>query len=829
MGAARGASISRNHADVLSGLRVLDLCTPRAELAGRVLADLGAEVLKIEPPEGSPSRRIPPFEGDRADDVEASLYWIAVALGKRSAIVDFTVGEERSRLVELAACADVVLESFDPGTMDALGLGWEDLQTRNPRLIYASVTPYGQDGPKAHWPASELVIEAAGGRIALQGDRDRTPLPIGFPQAAFHAGVQVAADVVIALNEREHSGKGQRLDTSMQEVMIWTLMGPGWYPAALGVDPPGAGEDRRNVELPRAQRLFPRLCECADGYIVALLGPSLPGIRGVISELFTRLADQGELDPRLRNIDWANWAAAFHADEISDEEAGLALAQARRWIRTRTKRELLQWSVERDLLLAPVHTTRDLLDEPQLVAREFFQEVAGRVHPAAPVRLSRTPIRLDRAAPQLGADQKTVDLWLGHPPAGSKAEPLEQRAGEAFAGLRVADLSWVVAGPTIGKALADHGATVVRVESSERVDLARRLPPFKDGEPGKNRSFWADIYNTSKLSAAVNLGVAPGRELARRIIDWADVVIESFSPGTMQKHGLDYETLTRERNDLIMLSTCLLGQTGPRATYAGYGGQGAAFAGLHSVTGWADRAPCGPFGPYTDVIAPKYGIAALGAAILERRRSGLGQHIDLSQVEASIHFIEPLLLDETTNGRTATAAAMDSARACPHGIYPTLETERYVAIAVETPRQWRALRELAPLDAFSAERYDKLAARLSARDEIDRALLHWCEGRPHRGLEALLVEAGVPASVVQRPLDLHEDAQLAHRGFHVTLDHAELGPMLLDAFPTRFSAKPRMLHTAAPCLGQHTDYVLRELLGLTPVEIQRYADARALD
>ncbi len=794
-----------------------------------MLADLGAEVLKIEPPDGSPSRRIPPFEGDRSDDVEASLYWAAVGLGKLSAIVDFTKSDGRSCLIELGECADILLESFDPGTMDALGLGWEALHARNPRLIYASVTPYGQDGPKARWPASELVIEAAGGRIALQGDRDRTPLPVGFPQAAFHAGVQVAADAIIALNEREHSGKGQRLDTSMQEVMIWTLMGPGWYPAALGVDSPGAAEDRRTVELPRAQRLFPGLCECADGYIVALLGPGLPGMRGVISELFERLRDQGELDSRLRDVDWANWAVAFHAGEISDEQAGLALEQARRWIRSKTKRELLAWSVERDLLLAPVHTTRDLLDEPQLRARDFFEKVESRVHPGAPVRLSRTPIRLDRAAPQLGADQKTVDLWLRSTREDDRAAPLADRAGEAFAGLRVADLSWVAAGPTIGKALADHGATVVRVESSERVDLARRLPPYKDGEPGPNRSFWAGTYNTSKLSATINLGVAEGRELARRMIGWADVVIESFSPGTMQKLGLDYETLTRERSDLIMLSTCLLGQTGPRATYAGYGGQGAAFAGLHSVTGWPDRAPCGPFGPYTDVIAPKYGIAALGAAILERRRSGLGQHIDLSQVEASIHFIEPLLLDETTNGRTATAAAMESATACPHGIYPTLETERYVALAVETPRQWRALRGLAPLGAFSAKEYDQLAARLSVREEIDRALLRWCEDQEHRALEALLVAAGVPAAVVQRPLDLHSDAQLAHRGFHVTLDHAELGPILLEAFPTRFSAKRRMLHAAAPCLGEHTDYVLRELLGLTAAEIQQYAKARALD
>jgi crotonobetainyl-CoA:carnitine CoA-transferase CaiB-like acyl-CoA transferase len=651
---------------------------------------------------------------------------------------------------------------------------------------------------------------------------------MGYPQAAFHAGAQAAADAIIALNERELSGRGQWLDTSMQEVMIWTLLGPGWYPAAIGEDYPGVGEDRSKPQLPRSQRLFPALSPCRDGYVVAALGPGAPGTKGVLPFLLEEQALRGELDEELRDIDWANWTEAFRTREISDDQVRVAVRRAEEILRSRTKRELFEWAVQNDLRLAPVHTTRDLLEDPQLRVRGFFREIEGRLHPSASLCLSRSPTPLRRGAPSLGSNQEVLESWLREPPAPADPAPSGDRPGEAFAGLRVADLSWVVTGPTIGKALADCGATVVRVESSRRIDLLRQLPPFKDGQPGPNRSFWMATYNTSKLSASVNLSTEAGRVLARRIVDWADVVIESFSPGTMRKLGLDYETLTRDRDDLIMLSTSLLGQTGPLASYAGYGQQGVALAGLQAVTGWPDRAPCGPFGPYTDVIAPKYGIAALGAAILERRRSGLGQYIDLSQVESSIHFIEPLVLDESVNGRTAGAAGLDSATACPHGIYATRETERYIAIAVETSEQWRDLCTLAPLAAFSGDAYADIASRKRVRDEIDRELRAWCVKESCRDLEARLVAGGVPAAVVQRPLDLHEDPQLEHRGFHTVLDHTELGPILLEGFPTRFSAKPEMLRSAAPCLGEHTDYVLRELLHMTPAEIQEFRNANAL-
>ena len=293
----------------------------------------------------------------------------------------------------------------------------------------------------------------------------------------------------------------------------------------------------------------------------------------------------------------------------------------------------------------------------------------------------------------------------------------------------------------------------------------------------------------------------------------------------MKRLGLDYETVSREHPDLVMISTCLMGQTGPWASFAGYGPHGAAISGLHNITGWPDRPPVGPNGPYTDVIAPHYAISALAAAILERRRTGFGQHLDVSQVESAIHFIEPLVLDQVVNGNCAPAAGLNSPYACPHGVYPTAGTERYIAIAVETTQQWLSLLLLAPLDAFSDPRYEEMAERQRAKVAIDDALRQWTVGWERRELESTLIEKGIPASVVQRMTELVEDPQLASRGYFVTLDHREIGPTPYDGLMTHFSAKRAMLHNAAPCVGQDTERVMTGILGLTPEEIADYAAA----
>ena len=805
----------------LDGIRVIDVTTARGEMAGRLLADLGAEVVKVESPGGCEARRLPPFDEDRGD----SLFWAALGLGKQSVILDITAAHERDRMLALVAGGDVFLESSEPGTMAALGLGYEALASVNPALVYTSITPYGQTGPLAEAPATDLTIEAAGGLISLQGDYDRPPIPVGYPQAGFHASAQAAADTAIALHERLRSGLGQHLDVSMQAAMVWTLMNATGYPPNHDDDPPRGGVHRGDA--PR--ELIPGLLiksiwPCADGWIT--YGITLPGLGGRTHEAMMRwLEVEDALPDSLHEIDFSSWIRDLLDGALPVERMVESLDALGPFLLTKTKAELQAFALANRAIVGTVYEVADLLADPHLIARDYWTTVEGRVHPGPFAKLSRTPIRLARGAPRLGASQEL----LGQSAEGPAAPKVSSRARpQPFEGLKVADFAWVGVGPMISKALADHGATVVHVESASRPDVLRLVPPYKDGVAGIDRSQFVANFNTSKLGLALNLATAEGRAAGRRLADWADVVVESFTPGTMQKFGLDYETLTAGRQDLVMLSSCLRGQTGPEAAYTGFGGQGASLSGLHAITGWPDRPPAGPWGAYTDFINPRLGVCALASALIHRARTGEGQHIDLSQTEGGLRFMEPLLLDYSVNGRVARAAGHDSLYACPHGIFAASGEERWVAIAVETERQWEALRGVAHLDGCDGPAFATFTGRLEHRDQIDAALRSWTAPQDAFELAEGLRNAGVPASVVLWPSDLYDDPQLAHREFFVTLDHSVMGATPYDGPVTKFSETPAQLRKAAPALGEDTDLVLRELLGLTGDEIVALALAGAL-
>ena len=806
----------------LEGIRVLDLSTSRAELAGRVLADLGADVLKVEPPGGADSRRRGPYESGFEGDPAHSLYWAAVALGKRSVTLDLATDDGRRRVRELARDADILVESFDPGYMASIGLDYLFLSKESPGLIYVSVTPYGQDGPRAHWAATESTTEAAGGLTGLQGDPDRPPLPVGYPQAAFHAGVQAAADAIIALNERQRSGLGQHLDVSMQAAVVWTLMNATGYPPNTGADVPGRCEDRQapGVEIAPGVR-FPPIWECKDGYVQASFTVGSLGGRTLVN-LIRLIEAEGELSPELATTGWTAWTETAAPGAVPAEILLVARDEIERYLRRRTQEELMERAVDHALLVAPIRSIAGLLAEPQLKSRDYWENVGGHLHPGKAVKLSRTPMALRAPAPATPGPSDAT--WLS--PAGPRPDPGKRRpGGRVFDGLKVADFAWVGVGPLISKALADHGATVVHVESHVRPDVLRLGQPATNNEPGIDRSQFFANFNSSKLGVGLDLSLPEGRAVARKLIDWADVVVESFSPGVIEAFGFGYAELSRERPDLVMVSTCLCGQTGPYAKYRGFGTQGSALAGIHGITGWPDRPPAGTWGAYTDFIAPRYGVAALAAALYDRDRTGLGQHIDLGQVEAAIHFIEPLVLDYTVNGRMAAPAGHSSWTAAPHGVFPAAGRERFVAIAVETDEQWRALAALSGLAdepgfATHQERRDRA-------HELNERIAKWTAGRDPWALVSQLQWRGVPASVVQWPSDLYNDPQLEHRGFFVTCHHTVMGTKPYDGPVTLFSATPPRL-LAAPCLGEHSEYVLREILEMDGDSVAELAAAGVL-
>ncbi len=817
----------------LSGIRVLDLTTARCEIGGRILADLGAEVLKIEPPEGCDARRMPPFEDGREGEPDGSLYWAAYGASKRSVVLDLASDEGRAGLRALAEGADVLLESFAPGQLAAIGLGYEDLHALNPALVYASITPFGQTGPDAQSPATELTIEAAGGLLSLQGDGDRPPVPVGYPQAGLHGGAQAAADAVVALVERDRSGRGQHLDISMQACMVWTMMDASGYPPNEGGDKPGYGDDRAEPRPPHPSGLhLPRVVAAADGHVITTMGVNLPQ-RIALNETIAWMKEAGvEFPERLQAIDWERWHEQF-ADPSAVPAETLALIDeavllAVEFIGTRPKRELNERAVASGALIAPIMTAADLLADPQLAYRDYWREVVGRPHPGPFAKPSRTPLRSPQPTPALGEANSLLGESRRPAPAVRAEASAAPTRTRAFEGLKVADFSWVGVGPLLGKALADHGATVVRVETAKRIDTLRGMGPFKDGVRDVNRAQFFANFNSSKLGMTLDLSSEGGRSAAHRLAAWADVVLESFTPGTMERHGLGWEALSESRDDLLMVRTCLRGQTGPEAALTGFGSQGAALAGLHGVTGWPDRPPDGPYGAYTDFINPRFGLALIAAALRERARSGRGQLLDISQVEVGIHFLAPLVLDYAVNGRVAPPAGHDSRTACPHGVYRVAGAERYIAIACETAEQWRALRDLGGLEGFDSAEFERYAGRHAARDRIDEALRAWCAGQDGHALAARLKAAGVPASAVLRASDLHRDAQLARRGFFVTLDHPEMGPTPYDGLATSYSETPGTPRKPAPLLGEDTHYVLTELLGHSAEEVAILAASGAL-
>ncbi len=805
----------------LLGTRVVDLTARWGDLAGRILAELGAEVVKIEPPGGATARRLGPFVNDRCDGAESSLTWMAVGRGKKSVVIDRRKADDRAALAALVAGADVLIDNGD-----AVGI-WGLAPDLSSGLIWASVTPYGLDGPKAGWAADDLSIEAAGGLLGLQGDPDRPHVPVGYPQASCHGGGQAAADISIALFERDVSGRGQRIDTSAQAAIVLAGMHASPWATVFGENVPGTCDTRAERREYWPGLPVKLLWQTADGW--AQIGFLLPEMGERTShELMAWAEREGMVPSDQVGRDWHHWKRGLVDGTVAVEDVRRMFATIADFVATRTKREVFDHGLETRTLCAPIYTAQDVLDDRQLEFRTYFQDVDGVRRAGSFARMSATPLLDLPAAPSLDADSALRDHpWTRRPP---EAPPAPKERDGVFDGLKVADFSWVGVGPLIARALADQGATTVHIESEAKPDMLRQIGPFAEGLPGLNRSQFFAFVNTSKLGLACDLSNGAGLELARRMIDWADVVVESFTPGNMEKFGLDYATVSRDHPDLIMLSTCLRGQDGPERSYGGFGSQGVAVTPLYTATGWPDRPPAGPWGAYTDFCAPRFGISALAAALLHRRRTGVGQYIDLSQVEAAMHFAEPLLLDRQINGRDTVPQGHVRAHACPHTLLPTAAHDRFVTVACETPEQWQALVTIAAplLDAWSGAAWADVANRAEHKRTIEDKLRGWAASQETFALAERLATSGIPSAAVEWSTDLLDDPQLQHRGYYTVLDHGEVGPVLYDGTGSILSETPSIQRSAAPCLGEHTDHVLRDLLCLSDAEIAGYRDAGAL-
>jgi len=734
---------------LLEGVRVLDLAGEPAAMTGRILADLGAEVVAIDPPE--------------------SRAW---NVGKRIA--------PRAELDALLAWAHLVIDT--PGaylepSMSASGTH---------QACWVSVTPFGLDGPRAHWRASDLGVMAATGNMYCTGDPDRAPVRPSQPASFAHVGPEAAFAALTAL----WTGVPQRVDLSMQEVVFVANMA-----TAARFPQTGFRGVRRGASIGRTREIWPAL----DGWVSYGLRGGKARVPSL--ETLTRLvaSEEGVDAAALTAMDWS----AFNQNTAADDELRAIEVPIAEYFARHTMTELYEIAVETNLMLAPINSPREIYGSTQLAAREFFGDLDG-------VEL-----------PRRFCVVHTRDGSAGEPRI-DRTPPADSHRG-AWAGVNILEFGSGAAGPIATRYFVEHGATVLRVESRSRPDFLRVYALGPDNPHGLEGAPMYDGLNVGKRNVTLNLKRPEAVALVKRLVaEWADAVVENFAPRAMKGFGLDYDALTEVRPDLVMVSACLNGQTGPHKDYPGFGGQGAALSGFNFVTGWPDREPVGPNGTITDSLAPRFVATALAAGLLHRRATGRGAHLDVSQVETAIYSLSPWLARYRADGVVEGRDGNRSPHAVPHGAFPCADDEgigdRWVAIACWTDDEWARLASIMGLDDTSLATF---AARTQRIDVVERLVSDWTRARRRGEIAEQLQAAGIEAVPVQDYGDVHADPQVAHRRHFVPLHHPYLGDGLYERNGFRLSAAPSGYERPGPTLGQDNDWVLGELLGLSAEEQDR--------
>lgn len=857
-GKRSGAGVGRHSAlsgTYLRGIRVLEMGDEKIEYCGKILAGLGADVVKVEPPEGEVTRSYGPFYHDVPNKNRSLNFWHYNA-GKQSVVLDLDSAAGQVEFRKLTGSADVILDARPRGYMDARGLGYETLKQTNAGLIYVRVSPFGDDGPWSHYKASDLIHLALSG-IVLHcgydphpfGQYDTPPVAPQMWQAYQIAGEMAIMSILGALGYRLRAGVGQKLDVSIheaasmnteQDVASWVFLRQPHLrqtcrhsvPITVGLNEPQLAitKDGR-YQLPYQTYLL-GFTKGWDGPVAVLkkfgMQEDLEDEKYQSLAVREKPATQRHVARLVRNLS----SRLLFADDL--------------WIEG--QKQGLTW--------APVRLPEENIYDQHWWRREAFSSVyvpevdQTLVFSGSKWRSESVRWCSDRPAPSLGEHQDAAFLrWsssnippkLVHkgPRSGQPAAVSKRGKPFALSDVRIIDLGWVLASAGAGRYLAAMGAEVVKIEHESRLDgmrFGRGMCP-EGGRDARKRAtapmnnpkvtshnqcgVFMEI-NAGKLGISLNLKTERGKKILEELVRDSDMIVEGFSPGTMDAMGFGYERLKEINPKIIYVQQSAFGKAGLYGETRGFGPTAQAISGLSEMSGLpAPYPPAGIGYSYLDWFGAYNMANAMLAALYRRDITGEGCHIDASQVEAGLYLTGTAVLDHCANGRNWIRHGNRSpyVQAAPHGIYRVCGEDRWIAIAAFTEAEWQSLCEVLGRPDWTQDgRFATLEARLDNQDALDAHLEKATRAEYGYDLMQRLQHAGVPAGVCQTAEDRVEtDPQLAHRGWMTELHQSEIGTWPIKGHPVAMSETPAYIggrfDRGGPSLGEDTRYVLREFLG----------------
>jgi crotonobetainyl-CoA:carnitine CoA-transferase CaiB-like acyl-CoA transferase len=829
----------------LEGLRILDLtCDVAGPYATKILGDFGADVLKVEPPEGDPSRAFGPFPGDEPHPERSGLF-LHLNTNKRSITLDVTSESGAAEVRRLSEGVDVVIEDKPPGLADRWGWGWSALSAGRPELIMVSLTPFGQTGPYRDYRGSEITLQAIGGPLHQTGHIEREPLKLGGHVAHYHTGLTAAFAILTALRRVEAGGVGDYIDVSVYECQ-------------------SGFRDRRTIMLTAAAytgqaarrgggvlRVGAGVRPCLDGYVNLQAG-------GVRMPLLLRLIGREDL---LGHPGLANNAVAVPPDLADEIEASYLI-----YLMTKTKREVVAEAQALGILGGAVLTIADLLDDPHYRDRGAWETIdhphTGPLeYPGRPFIMSASPHPHPRRAPLLGEHNEAV-LGAGSPastgpdaaPAGAAAPRPVAGAAPApsrdaplpLAGIRVADITVVWAGPNVTQLLAEWGAEVIRVEPVNRIQPSTRgaeriytleqarafaaqgqmLGAYPDFDPKHDPWNRVPAFNSharNKKSMACDVMSPEGREAFLRLIEQSDVFVENNVPVTIDRAGITWEALREVNPRLVMLRMPAFGLSGPYRNYRAFGTHAEGMVGHHYLRGYTDADPSWTGEALTaDGVNGVQGAVAVLMALRHRDRTGEGQQVELPLAEGFTPTLAEYILEYTMNRRDPPPQGNTHRWHAPHGIYPCAGEDRWIAIDVASDEEFRLLCGVLGQEELATDkRFATSEARRAARAELDATVGRLTERHEREPLFHALQQAGVTASPVRDELDALACPHLQDRRWFREIEMPRVGTHRYPGYLFKMLRTPDEVRLPPCKLGEHNEEIYRDLLGYSREEYER--------